>query len=116
MVTGGLIIILNNEDNMNNLGRAIRMVVKNGAVKGTKTVLNTKPVQKVSTLMLTAYLKQRAVLKGKKLPLITTVFAFIFDMALLPVEWCVVLPMKKLWDLVKFKWAGAKSLQSLPSK
>ena len=99
-----------------NLGRTIRMAVKNGAVKSTSAVLNTKPVLKVSGLMLTAYLKNRAMMKGQKLSFIAEVFAVIFDVACIPIEWCLILPAQKLWVVFKAKWAGAKIHRALPVK
>ena len=57
-----------------NLGRSIRLLVKSGAVKATSAVIASKPVRKVSTFMITAWLKERAMLKGKKLSYIARVF------------------------------------------
>lgn len=99
-----------------NLGRTIRMTVKNGAVKSTNAVLNTKPVRKVSGLMLTAYLKNKAMMKGQKLSFIAEVFAVIFDVACIPIEWCLIYPAQKLWNVLKVKWAGAKFTKALPAK
>ena len=121
-----------------NLGRTIRMTVKNGAVKSTNAVLNTKPVRKVSGLMLTAYLKNKAMMKGQKLSFIAEVFeydidpefvmegaklsfvaqvfAVIFDVACIPIEWCLIYPAQKLWNVLKVKWAGARFTKALPAK
>ena len=99
-----------------NLGRTLRMRTRSGIENSVKAVMNTKPVRRVSTFMLTRYLKSQAALKGKKLSGIAWLLAFIFDMACLPIEWGILYPMQKLWDLIKYKWAGARPVQSLPSK
>ena len=50
-----------------NLGRTIRMRTRSGLVNSVNAVINTAPVKRVSTFMLTRYLKSQAALKGKKL-------------------------------------------------
>lgn len=99
-----------------NLGRNVRMTTLSAVKNSTNAVLNTKPVRKVSTFMLSRYLKSKATIKGKKLSVLVQLFAFIFDMACLPIEWGVLYPMQKMWDLVKFKWEGARPIRSLPIK
>ena len=99
-----------------NLGRTIRMRTRSGLVNSVNAVINTAPVKRVSTFMLTRYLKSRSAIKGQKLSGIAWLLAFIFDMACLPIEWGILYPMQKLWDLIKYKWAGARPVQSLPSK
>ena len=99
-----------------NLGRSIRLLVKSGTVKVISAVIASKPVKKVSTFMLTAWLKERAMLKGKKLSYIARVFAFIFDLALMPIEWGIIAPFRKMMEILSMKWAGTAPLRSLPSK
>ena len=55
-------------------------------------------------------------MKGKKLSFIAEVFAMIFDVACIPIEWCLILPAQKLWVVFKAKWAGAKIHRALPVK
>jgi len=99
-----------------NLGRSIRLLVKSGAVKATSTVINSKPVRKVSTFMLTAWLKERAMLKGKRLSYIARVFAFMFDLALMPIEWGIIAPVRKMLEILSMKWAGTAPIKSISSK
>ena len=81
-----------------NLGRTLRMRTRSCIENSVKAVMS------------------RSAIKGQKLSGIAWLLAFIFDMACLPIEWGLVYPMQKLWDLIKYKWAGAKPVQSLPSK
>ena len=99
-----------------NLGRSIRLLVRSGAVKATSTVINSKPVRKVSTFMLTAWLKERAMLKGKRLSYIARVFAFMFDLALMPIEWGIIAPFRKMMEILSMKWAGTAPIKSISSK
>ena len=99
-----------------NLGRSIRLLVRTGAVKATSTVINSKPVRKVSTFMLTAWLKERAMLKGKRLSYIARVFAFMFDLALMPIEWGVIAPIRKMMEILSMKWAGTAPVKGITSK
>jgi len=99
-----------------NLGRSIRLLVRSGAVKATSTVINSKPVRKVSTFMLTAWLKERAMLKGKRLSYIARVFAFMFDLALMPIEWGVIAPIRKMMEILSMKWAGTAPVKGITSK
>ena len=99
-----------------NLGRSIRLLVRSGAVKATSTVINSKPVRKVSTFMLTAWLKERAMLKGKRLSYIARIFAFMFDLALMPIEWGVIAPIRKMMAILSMKWAGTAPIKSISSK
>ena len=99
-----------------NLGRSIRMMVKNGVIKCAKWIINLVPVRKVSGLMLTTYLTNKAMMKGQKLSFIAEVFAVIFDVACIPIEWCLILPAQKLWGVLKVKWAGARIHRALPVK
>ena len=66
--------------------------------------------------MLTAWLKERAMLKGKKLSYIARVFAFMFDMALMPIEWGIIVPFRKMVEILSMKWAGTAPIKSLPTK
>ena len=99
-----------------NLGRSIRLLVRSGAVKATSTVINSKPVRKVSTFMLTAWLKERAMLKGKRLSYIARIFAFMFDLALMPIEWGVIAPIRKMMEILSMKWAGTAPVKGITSK
>ena len=99
-----------------NLGRSIRMMVKNGIVKCISWIINSVPVRKVSGLMLTSYLNKKAMVRGQKLSFIAEVFAVIFDVACIPIEWCLIFPVQKLWAVLKVKWAGAKIHRALPAK
>ena len=99
-----------------NLGRVVRMTVKSGAVRSKDAILETKVVKKVGGLMLTTYLKNRAIMKGAKLSFVAQVFAVIFDVACIPIEWCLIYPAQKLWSVLKVKWAGARMNRALPAK
>ena len=99
-----------------NLGRSIRLLVRSGAVKATSTVINSKPVRKVSTFMLTAWLKERAMLKGKRLSYIARIFAFMFDLALMPIEWGVIAPIRKMMEILSMKWAGTAPVKGITNK
>ena len=99
-----------------NLGRTLRLGAKSAVINSASAVMNTKPVRKVSSMILTAYLKNKAAIAGRKVPYVTQFLAFIFDMACLPITWCVVLPMMKIWEVIKHTWQGAKVNRALPAK
>ena len=106
----------NNMSKNLNLGRSIRLGTKSAVISATNKVMGTAPVRKFSALMLSAYLKNRAAMKGEKLSYIGQFLAFIFDMACLPITWCVVKPAWTCWEVIKQHWHGARANKALPAK
>ncbi len=106
----------NNMSKNLNLGRSIRLGTKSAVISATNKVMGTAPVRKFSALMLSAYLKNKAAVRGEKLSKIGQLLAFIFDMACLPITWCVVKPLWMFWEVIKQHWHGARVNKALPAK
>ena len=107
---------------MFNLGRRIRNTVATGAVKTGNAILHTKPAQKVSLLVISAWLQAKRVRAGMSPHKwdIPRVLALIFDLALSPIEIFLIVPIKYCWDkfaaFMIFKWQGTAKLKSLAVK
>ena len=107
---------------MFNLGRKARLTVANGAVNAGNAVLKTKSAQKISVLVVSAWLKAKRVRQGISPSKwdIPRVLALIFDLALSPIEIFLIVPIKYCWDkfaaFMIFKWQGTAKLKSLAVK
>ena len=107
---------------MFNLGRKARLTVANGAVNAGNAVLKTKSAQKISVLVISAWLKAKRVREGINPNRwdIPRVLAFIFDLALSPIEIFLIVPIKICWDkfaqFMIYKWQGTAKLKSLAVK
>jgi|TARA_B100000959_G_C14673027_1_gene497324 hypothetical protein len=107
---------------MFNLGRKARLTVANSAVNARTAVMQTKGAKKISIMVLSAWLKASRMRQGinpNKWD-IPRVLAFMFDLALSPIEIFLIVPMQVCWDkFAKFiicKWEGTAKLKTLPSK
>ena len=99
-----------------NLGRKTRLTVANCAVNAGNAVMQTKSAKKISLFVISAWLKARKVRQGINpnkwdLP---RVLAFIFDLALSPIEIFLIVPLKICWDkfaqFMIIKWQGTAKL------
>ena len=107
---------------MLNLGRTIRMNSKQGAIKASNAVMNTKAAKQVSFMLVTAALKAKRVKAGLNPNKwdIPRVLALLFDILLSPIEIILIAPMQYCWfkfkNYIKFKWEGTARLKPLPNK
>ena len=107
---------------MLNLGRTIRMNSKQAAIKAGTAVMNTKPVKRVTFMLVTAALKAKRVKAGLNPNKwdIPRILALLFDILLSPIELILIAPMQYCWfkfkNYIKFKWDGTARLKTLPTK